>query len=115
MYSKKLAKSLLDAVREYDGGYNQKADPFNRVEIFHEFFGSWDIAEFLAEYWPETVIYVLEGMYYDYGATSFFLIKDFEGVEEEKERLKEEYGERWEDYATVIQDVAFEGAIFIEE
>lgn len=115
MYSKKMAKSLMDAVCEYDGCFNGGDDPFNRVAIFHEFFGSWDVAEFLCEYWPETVIYALECMYYDFGATSFFWVKDPEGVDEEKERIIEEYGERWEDYAMVIQDAAFEGAIFIED
>ena len=115
MYSKKMAKSLMDAIIEYDGSYNSGFDPFNRAAIFHEFFGSWDVAEFLEEYWPETIIYALEGMYYDFGATSFFWVKDSEGVAEEVSRLEEEYGERWEDYATVIQDAAFEGAIFIQE
>lgn len=115
MYSKKLAKSLMDAVNEYDGGCNQKEDPFNRVEIFHVFFGSWDVSEFLAEYWPETVIFALENMYYDYGARPFFWLKDENEIEQEIANLMEDYGEDYEDYVIVIRDAAFDGAIFIEE
>lgn len=115
MYDKKIAKTLLDAIREFDDGcrYGQ-SDPFNRTEIFHEYFGKWDVSEFLAEYWSETVVFALENMYYDMGATSFFLLTDEKEIEDEINRLKEIY-DCVEDYCTIIQDAAFDGAVFIED
>lgn len=86
MYTKKVAKSLLDAVIEYDGVCKRSIDPFNRVEIFHEYFEQWDVSEFLAEYWPETVVFALENMYYDMGATRFFLLTDENAIENEMAR-----------------------------
>lgn len=115
MYSKKVAKALLDAATEYDGVCKLSADPLNRVEIFHEYFEHWDVSEFLGEYWPETVVFALENMYYDMGATRFFLLTDESEVKEEIENLREEFGDCWDDYCTVIRDAAFDGAVFIED
>lgn len=116
MYNKQIAKTLLDAINEYDSGHRYgQDDPFNRAEIFHEYFGDWDVSEFLAEWYPETVCLALENMYYDMGAAPFYRLTDEGEIERNISELKDDFGENYEDYCTIICDAAFEGAIFIHE
>lgn len=108
---KNEAKTLLEAVRTCDElactGY------FNYEKIFFEWFQDYETAEFLSEWYPETVSFALENMCYDYGTTKFYRLTDETAIDENIAELKEDFGENYELYVTLIQDAAFEGVIFL--